>query len=149
MPTARDHLVFKEVDGKLYALGGRTAVSIQTATAANEVYDPATDTWRGAADGLAPMPFARAAMAAGTLHGQIQIWGGEAVVGSPYATPAGVNQQGQMYDPRTDTWTTITDELTPRHGAGGAMLGNVVYVPGGATHQGNAATDTHEVAGHH
>ena len=141
MPTARDHLIFREVGGKLYAIGGRTAVTIDSVTAVNEVYDPATNTW-GA---RAPMPTPRAAMAAGVLHNQIQIWGGEAQVGSPLATPAGVNAQGQMYDPKTDIWTTIADELTPRHGTDGATIDNVIYTAGGAVHQGNAATDTNDV----
>ncbi|HEX9374407.1 MAG TPA: kelch repeat-containing protein, partial [Roseiflexaceae bacterium] len=141
MPTARDHLIFREIGGKLYAIGGRTAVTIQSVTAVNEVYDPASNTWAT----RAPMPVARAAMAAGTLHGQIQIWGGEAQPGDPNATPAGVNAQGQMYDPKTNTWMTIADELTPRHGTDGAVIGDVLYTPGGATHQGNAATDANDV----
>jgi Kelch motif len=140
MPTARDHLIFKESGGKLYAIGGRTAVTIQSVTAVNEVYDPATNTWAS----RKAMPVPRAAMAAATLHGQIQIWGGEAAVGSPYANPAGINIQGQMYDPKTDTWTTITDEYTPRHGTDGALIGNVVYVAGGAVHQGNAVSDAND-----
>jgi malectin (di-glucose binding ER protein)/PA14 domain-containing protein/Kelch motif protein/glucose/sorbosone dehydrogenase len=145
MPTARDHLIFKEVGGKLYAIGGRTAVTIQSATAANEVYDPVTDAWKGAADGIAPMPFARAAMAAGVLHGQIQIWGGEAQPNAPNADSAGLNPQGQMYDPKTNTWITIADELTPRHGTDGATINDQLYVPGGAVHQGNAATDANDM----
>jgi glucose/arabinose dehydrogenase/N-acetylneuraminic acid mutarotase len=140
MPTARDHLIFKESGGKLYAIGGRTAVTIQSVTAVNEVYDPDSNTWAS----RKPMPVPRAAMAAATLHGQIQIWGGEAAVGSPHANPAGINVQGQMYDPKTDTWTTITDEYTPRHGADGAMIGNAVYVAGGAVHQGNAVSDAND-----
>jgi N-acetylneuraminic acid mutarotase len=145
MPTARDHLIFKEIGGKLYALGGRTAVTIQSATAVNEVYNPATDTWQGAADGIAPMPFARAAMAAGTLHGQIQIWGGEAAPGAPNADAAGINPQGQMYDPKTNTWITIANELTPRHGTDGATINDQLFVPGGAVHQGNAATEANDM----
>jgi N-acetylneuraminic acid mutarotase len=141
MPTARDHLIFKEVGGKLYAIGGRTAVTIGSVTAVNEVYDPASNTWGT----RAPMPTPRAAMAAGVLHNQIEIWGGEATPGSPLATPAGVNAQGQMYDPKTDIWTTIADEATPRHGTDGAVIGNQLFAPGGATHQGNAPTDTNDM----
>jgi len=150
MPTGRDHLIFKEAGGKIYAIGGRTAVTIQSMTNANEVYDPATDTWKGAADGIAPMPTPRAAMAAGTLHGQIQIWGGE---GAPcpsigpncFTTTQGVNAQGEMFDPKTNTWISIADELTPRHGTDGAMINDQLYVPGGAVHQGNAVSDENDV----
>jgi len=84
-------------------------------------------------------------MAAGTLHGQIQIWGGEAQPGAPNADSAGLNPQGQMYDPKTNTWISIADELTPRHGADGAIIGDQLFVAGGAVHQGNAATDANDV----
>jgi hypothetical protein len=56
----------------------RRNVAIDTLTAVNEVYDPVSNTWAS----RKPMPVPRAAMAAGTLHGQIQIWGGEAQVGA-------------------------------------------------------------------
>ena len=140
MPTARDHLIFEVVGSKIYAIGGRTAVTIASVTAANEAYDITTNTW----DVRAPMPTPRAAMAAGVLHNQITIWGGEATPGSPLATSAGVNAQGQMYDPKTNLWTTIADELTPRHGTDGATIGATLYTPGGATHQGNAPTDAND-----
>jgi len=140
MPTARDHFIMEAVGGKLYAIGGRTNVTLDPMTAANEVYDPATDTWST----RKPMPIPRAAMASGTLHGRIQIWGGETAVGNPNATSAGVFKQGHDYDPQTDSWITIADELTPRHGTDGATIGNMIYVPGGAVHQGDAATDVND-----
>ena len=33
---------------------------------------------------------------------------------------------------------------TPRHGTGAASVGNAVFVPGGADHQGFGAVATHE-----
>jgi len=66
-------------------------------------------------------------------------------VGNPNATTAGVFKQGHDYDPQTDTWIVIADELTPRHGTDGATIGNTVYVPAGAVHQGDAATDVNDV----
>jgi hypothetical protein len=128
------------IGGKLYAIGGRTNVTLDPMTAANEVYDPATNTWATRKS----MPIPRAAMASGTLHGRIQIWGGETAVGNPNATAAGVFKQGHEYDPKTDSWITIADELTPRHGTEGATIGNKIYVPGGAVHQGDAATDVND-----
>jgi N-acetylneuraminic acid mutarotase len=141
MPTARDHLTMREVGGKLYALGGRTNVGIDTMTNVNEQYDPATNTWAL----RAPMPIPRAAMASGTLNGHIQLWGGESPTTNPNATPAGVFKQGYDYDPKTNTWITIADELTPRHGTDGALIGQAIYVPGGAVHQGDAASDVNDV----
>jgi glucose/arabinose dehydrogenase len=141
MPTARDHFIMEAIGGKLYAIGGRTNVTLDPMTAVNEVYDPATNTWAT----RKPMPIPRAAMASGILHGHIQLWGGETTPGNPNATVAGVFKQGQDYDPKTDSWIAIADELTPRHGTDGATIDNKTYVPGGAVHQGDAATDVNDV----
>jgi hypothetical protein len=40
------------------------------------------------------------------------------------------------YDPTTNTWRTLTNMRTPRHGMGAAGVGAKLYVPGGATAQG-------------
>jgi hypothetical protein len=87
------------------------------------------------------MPTPRAGMASGTLNGHIQVWGGEGPSGAPTST----YRQGEDYDPRTNTWITIADELTPRHGTDGATLGDKIYVPGGGPASGSSVTDVHEV----
>jgi len=136
MPTPRDHLIMEEIGGKLYAMGGRN-VTLDSVVSANEMYDPATNTWST----RAPMPVARAGVASATLQGHVQIWGGEGPSGTPTSTYA----QGHDYDPKTNTWTTIAGEPTPRHGTDAATIGDVAYVPGGGPQSGNSVTDVNEV----
>jgi N-acetylneuraminic acid mutarotase len=138
MKVPRDHLIMETVNGRLYAIGGRE-VTLDTVVNTVEIYDPATNTWSYGS----PMPTPRAAMASGVLHGQIQIWGGESTDENT-GTSTGTYVQGQMYDPKTDTWTTIADQLTPRHGTDGATIGSVIYVPGGGPNAGTSVTDTNE-----
>jgi hypothetical protein len=123
------------IAGKLYAIGGRT-VTTDAVLATNEQYDPAVDAWSP----RAAMPVARGGMASAHLHGHIQVWGGE----GPSGTPTGTYPQGTDYDPSTDTWNPIADELTPRHGTGGATLGDTVYVPGGGPQIGGSVTAVNE-----
>ena len=70
-----------------------------------------------------------------------------AVIGSRIyvagGSPAG--RTLEAYDPRSNTWESLTPMATPRHGIGAAVLGGLVYVPGGATVQGFGATGVHEV----
>ena len=54
MPTARSGLAAAVVNGKIYAMGGRSGPSIPSIDTV-EVYDPGTNTWSNAA----PMPTAR------------------------------------------------------------------------------------------
>jgi N-acetylneuraminic acid mutarotase/glucose/arabinose dehydrogenase len=135
MPTARDHLVMEAVGGRLYAIGGRT-ITMSSVLAVNEQYDPATDAWSS----RAPMPVARGGMASAHLNDHIQVWGGE----GPSGTPTGTYPQGTDYDPVTDTWNQIADELTPRHGTGGATIGDTVYIPAGGPQAGGSVTAVNE-----
>jgi hypothetical protein len=41
-----------------------------------------------------------------------------------------------VFDPVANSWRTVAPMRTPRHGMGAAVVGNVLYVPGGATAQG-------------
>jgi hypothetical protein len=59
--------------------------------------------------------------------------------------PSGVFPQKEVYDPRTDTWERLAPMPTPRHGIGAAVLGDRIFVPGGAAVQGFGATGVHEV----
>lgn len=135
MPTARDHLVAAAVNGKFYAIGGRDGSNATCAPLTKvEVYDPATNTWGTAASMNAP----RGGLAAGTLNGRIQVFGGE---GGAFC---GVIGSAEEYNPATNTWTYLPKMITPRHGTGGAVIGDSVYLPGGALVTGDAPTAAHE-----
>ncbi len=49
-----------------------------------------------------------------------------------------------VVDPAIDAWTELPPMQTGRHGIYAAVLGNVVYLPGGATQQGLGVTGVNE-----
>jgi hypothetical protein len=54
----------------------------------------------------------------------------------------------EVYDPAGNTWSFVAPMPpmpVPRHGLGGAVLGERILVPGGATVQGFGATAAHQV----
>jgi len=50
----------------------------------------------------------------------------------------------EVYDPATDSWQQVAPMRTPRHGIFAAVIGNVIYIPGGGIQQGFGATDVNE-----
>jgi hypothetical protein len=134
LPSPRNHLAAVSLDGYVYAIGGRSDGSGNANSGELDRYDPVTDTW----DVLAPMPTARSGHAAAVLNGRIVTMGGEVNANNP---PTGVFVNVEIYDPATDTWIAIDPMPVPRHGIGAATDGDLIYVPGGATRAGFAATD--------
>jgi N-acetylneuraminic acid mutarotase len=126
LPAARDHGVGAVVGGRFYAIGGRNT-DVTAHTNRVDVYDPTTDQWTSGA----AMPTSRGGAAAAVVHGKIVVAGGE---GNP-ASPAGVFAETELYDPAANTWRSLMPMKTPRHGTGGASIGDTFYVPGGASHQ--------------
>ena len=136
LPSARDHLVGLAVDGRVYAVGGRSG-GIGAHSTDLLVYNEPADTW----DALAPMPTSRGGMAGAVLRGWIFIAGGE---GSAMDA-SGVFDEYEAYDPVADEWVAATPMLTPRHGTGAATIADRLYVPGGAVSEGFGPTDVSEV----
>lgn len=134
MPALREHCVAAGVDGKLYIVSGR-ANSIQGIEVESWVYDPETQTYAE----RSPLPTPRAGGAGALLGGRIFVFGGE---GNPN-DPDGVFHDIEAYDPSTDTWEELPDMTIPRHGYAAAVVGDRIYLPGGATAQGFGATNFH------
>jgi uncharacterized protein (TIGR03437 family) len=132
MPTARDHLTAQVVNGRFYALAGRSSRDLS----ANEEYDPETNQWRARAS----VPTARGGLGSGTVDSRIQVFGGEGNSG----TPDGTFGQNEEYDPSTDTWRRLTPMPTPRHGLYGITVGRVIFAPSGGPRAGANYTDVHE-----
>jgi N-acetylneuraminic acid mutarotase len=132
MPTARDHLGAAAINGIFYAVGGRAGGLFD----ALEAYDPVPGQWTT----LTPMPTARGGLAAAALGGRLYSFGGEGNSHDPF----GIFPQTEAYDPSTDTWTSLPDLPTPRHGMGAAAAGDRIYVPGGGTIAGFAASAANE-----
>jgi N-acetylneuraminic acid mutarotase len=132
LPVASEHFVGVAVAGLFYAIGGRNP------NLRNEVqiYDPASNRWTAGR----PMPTARGGIIGAAVNGRIHIVGGE----GNSAAANGIFDQHEMYDPASDTWSTLEPMRTPRHGSGAVGVNGVLYVPGGATQQGFGAVAVHE-----
>jgi N-acetylneuraminic acid mutarotase len=133
MPTGRNHVAGGAIAGRLYVVGGRPPLTLSVL----EVFDPATNTWSS----RAPMPTGRSGHAAAVVRGCLYVFGGE---GNTSAAN-GVFPQSELYDPGTNSWTSLAAMRTPRHGIGAAVVGNRIFVPGGATVQGFGAVAAHDV----
>jgi N-acetylneuraminic acid mutarotase len=131
LPVAeRNHAAGAAVGGIFYVIGGRLSGPTGGLQSRVDAYDPVARQWTA----KAPMPRARGGVAAGVVNDLIIVVGGE---GNDRAVNAnGVFPETDAYQPSTNTWRTLTNMLTPRHGMGAAGVGGKLYVPGGATAQG-------------
>lgn len=133
LAVARDHLAAANVGGRVYAATGRDNGVLKSAL---EVLDPTTGSWSRRADILT----ARGGVAAAALSGRLVVLGGE----GNGADPAGIFHETESYDPSTDGWRTEAPMRTGRHGIGAAVVGNRLFVPGGATREGFGAVTANE-----
>jgi hypothetical protein len=133
MPHARDHFQAAVVGDKLYAIGGRD-VDIDATTAAVDVLDLRTQTWR---QGLAPLPTPRGGFAVAVVGGEILVIGGEG--------GGGTFDTVEAYDPRTNRWRKLAPLRVARHGISAAVCGGVYVAAGGREQGGGEPTDVTEV----
>ncbi|AXQ30871.1 kelch repeat-containing protein [Solimonas sp. K1W22B-7] len=132
LPTAREHVAGAAVDGRFYAIGGRSGELHGEV----EAYDPRTRQWQA----RAALPTPRGGGAAGVVNGRIIMVGGEGNDDSP----RGVFGQSEIYDPGSDTWRALAPMLLPRHGIGAAGYQGRLHVPGGADREILGPTDVND-----
>lgn len=129
LPETRAGAAVVEYGGKIYAFGG-VGNSDQAANGIKQkttyVYDPSSDSWSKKSD----MPTARAAATAAVVGDKIYVIGGyyDNASGAPVRTP-----KVEVYSPDSDTWTTTTPMKAGRSWAASAVVGDNIYVVGGAT----------------
>jgi N-acetylneuraminic acid mutarotase len=126
MPTARYALATAVIDGKIYAIGGRSTTQTY---ANNEMYDPISDRWIS----KALMPTARYGLGVAEIGGEIYAVGGfnpQAQDHLHYLSSV------EVYDPITNSWMTSTPMITPRQSLAVAALGGHIYAIGGVVYQG-------------
>jgi N-acetylneuraminic acid mutarotase len=131
----RDHMAVGVVDGQIILAGGRSG-RINSHINRVDVFDPATGDWRTAA----PMPTSRGGVAAAASGPWFYVVGGE----GNGDTATGVFDNVEAYHLPTDSWSVLPAMDTPRHGTGAVVIGDWLYVPGGAVTQAFGADDTHE-----
>jgi N-acetylneuraminic acid mutarotase len=123
MPTARSGFAIAVFQNKIYVMGGIGSSGI---LGVNEVYDPAKDSWETKAAMLTP----RADLCASVVGGKIYVMGGKEDWGvEPSYHQLGANE---VYDPATDTWSTIASLPVPVFGCASAVVDDEIYVIGGA-----------------
>jgi len=132
MPVAREHCVAATVNGKIYILGGRID-SILNFEPSSLEFDPAAPGY----EEVKPIPTPRGGLAGGVLDGEVFLFGGE----GNSAEPKGVFSDIDGYIPASDTWLKVGTMDVPRHGYGAAVIGDRIYLPGGADRQGGSAAD--------
>jgi len=135
MPTARNRFGIAVVQNKIYVIGGETDEGY---TGANEVYDPLTDTW----ETRTPMPTVRADLSANVVDDKIYLIGGTEIYGYG-AWPRAINVT-EVYDPKTDSWTTKTPIPTAVAGYASAVVSNKIYVIG-SIGWGEPASDINQI----
>lgn len=119
MTTARREMTAVTVGGKIYAIGGRTNASgASVHTAANEEYNPETNTWT--AKTAAPEALRDAGL--GTYNNRLYVFGG---TGS-----SGVLAGTREYDPSTNAWTSKAPIPIAQADLAGATLNGLIYLVG-------------------
>jgi N-acetylneuraminic acid mutarotase len=117
---ARNHMAGVAVGGHFYVIGGRDQSNLRVV----ERYNTVRRRWQRLPD----LRTARGGIAAAQLSGRrIVVFGGENLEpGGTTIAPV------EMFDVRARRWRRLPDMRTPRHGLGGAGLGNRAYaVEGG------------------
>ena len=132
IPTTRSALQANVVDGKIYVIGGQipSPLGVVNPSSANDVYDPATDSWSK----MAPIPTPVMGYASAVLDNKIYIIGGGNTSGPDYSP---INQV-QIFDPKTNQWTNGTPipigvVYTRACVTTGLLAPKRIYVIGGTT----------------
>jgi N-acetylneuraminic acid mutarotase len=100
LPTTMAMHSLSEVDGMLYAIGGRDILGTSNNVRGSTYrYNPATDSWTT----MAPIPTARHSHMTVAHEGKIHVFGGNASVSS-----LAILSSHQIYDVASNTWSTGT-----------------------------------------
>jgi N-acetylneuraminic acid mutarotase len=127
MPTPRNHYLAAAIDGKIYALNGRTGsvfVNMASITDLIEMYDPGQDTWTL----VGRCPTNRGDVNGAAYNGRIYVTGGE------YET-AKIKESFwafESYRPSSQSWETLPHIQITRHGFAAGFIGNTLHVVGGS-----------------
>src|SRR5215472_1208044 len=139
MPTARAGAAAAVIDDGIFVIGGRLSTSGPCSggpyVGTVEKYDVDTGTWST----VAPLPSPRSDLAAVAHGGKVFVFGG--CTGT--ASAPNVTNEVDMYDPETNTWTTLAPMPTPRASLVVGHSGNLVYAIGGTN--GVSALNVNEV----
>jgi len=122
-----------EANGKLYVIGGQTAIS--PATYSNRVweFDPANNSWAAKTDLPGP---ARGSLAATTINNRIFVTGG--------FDGAGPVNRLDIFDPVADSWSSGQAMNVPRYAHKTTTANGKLYLIGGIDSTGSTILDPRE-----
>jgi non-specific serine/threonine protein kinase len=130
-PTPREHLGVTALNGRIYAVGGRTA-GADTNLDLVEVYVPGARRWRR----LPRVPGKRGGTAAAGIGRWIVSAGGE--------TPSATIRTVYRFDVKRRRWSRLPNLPTPRHGLGLVAAGRKAYAIGGGTSPGLSVSSANQ-----
>jgi len=132
MLTPRGDFAIAVFQDKIYVFGGAIKAHQWDfeLTDANEVYDPATDTWTAKAS----MPVPKAGFSASVVDDKIYLIGGWTKSVTPGLGPLWVtSNETLVYDPNANSWTTKTPMPTGAVHYASAVVDNKIYVISGTS----------------
>jgi len=139
MPTARTNCACAVLHHNMYVVGGRTNRAVRATT---EAYEIKTGTWVT----LPPMHSARSGPTAAAIGNRVYVVGGEGASSDPedsdYVFDVAQTSVSmaladlEAYDVTLHAWISLAPMPTPRSLCGGAAVGGLLYVAGGATDYG-------------
>jgi N-acetylneuraminic acid mutarotase len=141
LPTAfdqRNHLAAAAIGGRIYVAGGRYDGGSFSSpmTDSLDVFDPVSAEWSPGA----PLPRPRGGVNGVAAHGCFHVFGGE---GSGIGEANDVFPDHDVYDPSSNSWSSLPPLPVPVHGVTGAVfLGSLIYIPGGGTSSGGSSGST-------
>jgi len=130
-PTPREHLGVAALNGRIYAVAGRTA-GFDTNLNLLEVFNPQTKKWTR----LPRVPGRRGGTGAAGIGRWIVSAGGEATGGTIKTVYA--------FDVKRRRWRRLPNLPTARHGLGVVAAGKRIYVLGGGTSPGLSVSSANE-----
>jgi N-acetylneuraminic acid mutarotase len=134
----RNHLTATAIGGMVYVAGGRYNGGgfSSPSTSSLDRFNVEEGIW----EELAPMPRPRGGVNGVAAFGCFFVWGGE---GANTGEPNDVFPDHDVYDPESDSWTSLAALPTPIHGVtGAAFVDGLIYMPGGGTAQGGSSGST-------
>lgn len=122
MSTPRSTVGVAVLLNRLYAVGGRDGSSCLRSV---ESFDPHTNKWVL----CSPMSKRRGGVGVASCNGFLYAVGGH---DAPASNPASSRFDCvERYDPKTDTWTTVSPISSPRDAVGVCVLGGKLFAVGG------------------
>lgn len=131
-PRPREHLGAAALDGRVYAVGGRTA-GLDSNLDVVESFDPRSGRWRA----VPRVPGKRGGTAATAVAGRLLSVGGE--------EPGGTIATVYAYSPETRRWSELPRLRTPRHGLGLVGWRGRAYALAGGPQPGLTVSAANEV----